>query len=161
MRSFWKIVYQTSLQLLDIWVWHNINSYDATHLSTLQVVSGPLLIYNFPCPCFLQLIWFWAHRLELGLNLREDWPIYGCIIGRNGRRVIAGLAACGAMTTIVSTAADLMQDFKTGYLTLTSAKSMFVCQVYVCESVGTAMGCIIAPRHILVILDCFWNWESR
>ncbi|KAE8674042.1 hypothetical protein F3Y22_tig00111769pilonHSYRG00303 [Hibiscus syriacus] len=33
-----------------------------------------------------------------------------------------------------------MQDFKTGYLTLSSAKSMFVSQL-----LGTAMGCVIAP----------------
>ncbi|KAL5215381.1 hypothetical protein ABZP36_004533 [Zizania latifolia] len=44
------------------------------------------------------------------------------------------------MMSIVSTAADLMQDFKTGYLTLASPRSMFVSQV-----IGTAMGCVIAP----------------
>ncbi|TYK06671.1 putative metal-nicotianamine transporter YSL8 [Cucumis melo var. makuwa] len=54
--------------------------------------------------------------------------------------VIAGLAACGVMMNIVSTASDLMQDFKTGYMTLSSPRSMFVSQV-----VGTAMGCIISP----------------
>jgi OPT family oligopeptide transporter len=54
--------------------------------------------------------------------------------------VLAGLAACGVMMNIVSTASDLMQDFKTGYLTLASPKSMFVSQV-----IGTAMGCVISP----------------
>ncbi|WJX19708.1 putative metal-nicotianamine transporter ysl7 [Trifolium repens] len=54
--------------------------------------------------------------------------------------VIASLAACGVMMNIVSTASDLMQDFKTGYMTLASPKSMFVSQV-----IGTAMGCIISP----------------
>ncbi|KAL4032210.1 hypothetical protein IC575_005278 [Cucumis melo] len=54
--------------------------------------------------------------------------------------VLAGLAACGVMMNIVSTASDLMQDFKTGYMTLSSPRSMFVSQV-----VGTAMGCIISP----------------
>ncbi|CAJ2661000.1 unnamed protein product [Trifolium pratense] len=54
--------------------------------------------------------------------------------------VIAGLAACGVMMNIVSTASDLMQDFKTGYMTLASPKSMFVSQI-----IGTAMGCIISP----------------
>lgn len=33
-----------------------------------------------------------------------------------------------------------MQDFKTGYLTLASPRSMFVSQV-----IGTAMGCVISP----------------
>lgn len=54
--------------------------------------------------------------------------------------VLAGLAACGVMMNIVSTASDLMQDFKTGYMTLASPKSMFVSQV-----IGTAMGCVISP----------------
>lgn len=54
--------------------------------------------------------------------------------------VLAGLAACGVMMNIVSTASDLSQDFKTGYLTLASPRSMFVSQV-----IGTAYGCIISP----------------
>ncbi|XP_044466442.1 probable metal-nicotianamine transporter YSL7 [Mangifera indica] len=54
--------------------------------------------------------------------------------------VLAGLAACGVMMNIVSTASDLSQDFKTGYLTLASPRSMFVSQI-----IGTAMGCIISP----------------
>ncbi|KAL7145898.1 hypothetical protein ABFS83_06G004800 [Erythranthe nasuta] len=65
--------------------------------------------------------------------------IIASLVGSNGG-VIAGLAACGVMMSIVSTAADLMQDFKTGYLTMSSPKSMFVSQI-----VGTAMGCVIAP----------------
>lgn len=54
--------------------------------------------------------------------------------------IIAGLAACGVMMNIVSTASDLMQDFKTGYLTLSSPRSMFFSQV-----IGTAMGCVMSP----------------
>ncbi|GMI88733.1 YELLOW STRIPE like 7 [Hibiscus trionum] len=63
----------------------------------------------------------------------------GAWAGQNGG-VLAGLIACGVMMNIVSTASDLMQDFKTGYLTLTSPRSMFVSQV-----IGTAMGCIVSP----------------
>ncbi|KMZ58118.1 Yellow stripe-like transporter 12 [Zostera marina] len=65
--------------------------------------------------------------------------VFAALIGTNGG-VIAGLAACGVMMSIVSTAADLMQDFKTGYLTLSSPRSMFVSQL-----IGTVMGCVIAP----------------
>ncbi|KAI5678307.1 hypothetical protein M9H77_09257 [Catharanthus roseus] len=79
-----------------------------------------------------------------------DWSLasnYGKIailvisawVGQNGG-VIAGLAACGVMMNIVSTASDLMQDFKTGYLTLSSPRTMFVSQV-----IGTSMGCIFSP----------------
>ncbi|KAF0934956.1 hypothetical protein E2562_029486 [Oryza meyeriana var. granulata] len=66
--------------------------------------------------------------------------IFGANIGAKDGGVVAGLAACGLMMGIVSTASDLVQDFKTGYLTLTSPRSMFVSQV-----MGTGMGCIISP----------------
>ena len=64
----------------------------------------------------------------------------GAWAGAQHGGVIAGLAACGVMMNIVSTASDLMQDFKTGYLTLASPRSMFVSQF-----IGTAMGCVISP----------------
>ncbi|CAM0904888.1 unnamed protein product [Alopecurus aequalis] len=70
---------------------------------------------------------------KIGLFIFASW------VGQNGG-VIASLAACGVMMSIVSTAADLMQDFKTGYLTLSSPRSMFVSQL-----IGTALGCVIAP----------------
>ncbi|KAG6656679.1 probable metal-nicotianamine transporter YSL6 isoform X1 [Carya illinoinensis] len=75
--------------------------------------------------------------------------IFASLVGTDGG-VVAGLAACGVMMSIVSTAADLMQDFKTGYLTLSSAKSMFVSQL-----VGTAMGCIIAPLTFWLFWTAF------
>lgn len=65
--------------------------------------------------------------------------IIGAWAGTHGG-VLAGLAACGVIMNIVSTASDLMQDFKTGYLTLASPRSMFVSQI-----IGTAMGCVISP----------------
>ncbi|CAN1832016.1 Probable metal-nicotianamine transporter YSL7 [Linum perenne] len=64
----------------------------------------------------------------------------GAWVGASQGGVLAGLAACGVMMNIVSTASDLMQDFKTGYMTLASPRSMFISQV-----IGTAMGCVIAP----------------
>ncbi|KAL4597294.1 hypothetical protein ACB092_12G223400 [Castanea dentata] len=66
--------------------------------------------------------------------------IIGAWAGASHGGVLAGLAACGVMLNIVITASDLMQDFKTGYLTLASPRSMFVSQI-----IGTAMGCVISP----------------
>ncbi|KAI3407580.1 uncharacterized protein J3R85_020867 [Psidium guajava] len=66
--------------------------------------------------------------------------VIGSWAGASHGGVLAGLTACGVMMNIVSTAADLTQDFKTGYLTLASPRSMFVSQV-----IGTAMGCVISP----------------
>ncbi|KAG6656213.1 hypothetical protein CIPAW_04G006700 [Carya illinoinensis] len=44
----------------------------------------------------------------------------GAWAGASHGGVLAGLAACGVMMNIVSTASDLTQDFKTGYMTLAS-----------------------------------------
>lgn len=76
--------------------------------------------------------------------------VFGAWVGRSNGGVMAGLAACGVMMGIVSTASDLMQDFKTGYLTLASPRSMFVSQV-----IGTAMGCVIAPGVFWVFYRAF------
>ncbi|KAI4302114.1 hypothetical protein MLD38_037900 [Melastoma candidum] len=66
--------------------------------------------------------------------------IFSSWVGLENGGVVAGLASCGVMMNIVSTASDLMQDFKTGYLTLSSPRAMFFSQV-----LGTAMGCVITP----------------
>ncbi|GAB4836153.1 Probable metal-nicotianamine transporter ysl7 [Ancistrocladus abbreviatus] len=66
--------------------------------------------------------------------------IIGAWAGKSHGGVLASLAACGVMMNIVSTASDLTQDFKTGYMTLTSPRSMFVSQV-----IGIAMGCSVSP----------------
>eukprot|EP01018_Ginkgo_biloba_P009323 Gb_40334 [translate_table: standard] len=76
--------------------------------------------------------------------------IFGAWAGKDDGGVIAGLASCGVMMCIVNTASDLMQDFKTGYLTLSSPRSMFVSQV-----IGTAMGCIIAPCTFWLFYKAF------
>ncbi|KAI3414326.1 uncharacterized protein J3R85_016429 [Psidium guajava] len=74
--------------------------------------------------------------------------VIASLVGYNGA-VITGLAACGVMMSIVSTVADLMQDFKAGYLTSSSAKSMFASQL-----VGTAMGCV-APLTFWLFWTAF------
>ncbi|KAJ4885639.1 putative metal-nicotianamine transporter YSL8 [Raphanus sativus] len=64
----------------------------------------------------------------------------GAWAGSDHGGLLAGLAACGVMMNIVSTASDLTQDFKTGYLTLLSPRAMFVSQM-----IGKAMGCLVSP----------------
>ncbi|MCO5576764.1 hypothetical protein L7F22_030583 [Adiantum nelumboides] len=73
--------------------------------------------------------------------------IFSAWAGRQGG-VIVGLVSCGLMMVIVSSAADLMQDFKTGFLTLASPRSMLASQV-----LGTVIGCIVAP----VTFWMFWK----
>ena len=80
---------------------------------------------------------------KLGLFIFSSW------VGNNGG-VMAGLAACGVMMSIVSTASDLMQDFKTGHLTASSPRSMFISQL-----AGTLMGCIVAPLTFWMFWTAF------
>ncbi|XP_042483109.1 probable metal-nicotianamine transporter YSL7 isoform X2 [Macadamia integrifolia] len=74
----------------------------------------------------------------------------GAWAASSGGGVLAGLAACGVMMNIVSTASDLSQDFKSGYLTLASPRSMFISQV-----IGTAMGCVISPCVFWIFYKAF------
>ncbi|CAL8462318.1 g1851 [Coccomyxa elongata] len=89
-----------------------------------------------------------------------DWDmssLYGklCIFafaawaGHNGG-VTAGLAICGVMLSVTSAACSLMGDFKTGWMTLCSPRSMFLAQV-----IGSALGCVVAPATFLLFYKAF------
>ena len=60
--------------------------------------------------------------------------------GGKDNGVIAGLVGCGIVKQLMQVSAELMHDFKTAHLTLTSPRSMLLGQV-----IGTAMGCVISP----------------
>ncbi|EOY23906.1 YELLOW STRIPE like 1 isoform 3 [Theobroma cacao] len=64
--------------------------------------------------------------------------------------VVAGLAGCGLIKSVVSVACILMQDFKTAHYTLTSPRAMFLSQ-----AIGTAIGCITAPLSFFVFYKAF------
>ncbi|XP_076935300.1 metal-nicotianamine transporter YSL3-like isoform X3 [Bidens hawaiensis] len=64
--------------------------------------------------------------------------------------VIAGLVGCGLIKSIVSISSDLMHDFKTGHLTLTSPRSMLVSQ-----AIGTTIGCVVAPLTFFLFYKAF------
>ncbi|KAK8690460.1 hypothetical protein V6N13_073993 [Hibiscus sabdariffa] len=64
--------------------------------------------------------------------------------------VVAGLIGCGLIKSIVSIPSDLMHDFKTGHLTLTSPRSMLVSQ-----AIGTAIGCVVAPLTFFLFYKAF------
>ncbi|XP_021314607.1 iron-phytosiderophore transporter yellow stripe 1 isoform X2 [Sorghum bicolor] len=64
--------------------------------------------------------------------------------------VIAGLAGGTLVKQLVIASADLMHDFKTGHLTLTSPRSLLVAQF-----IGTAMGCVVAPLTFLLFYNAF------
>ncbi|KAG2655479.1 hypothetical protein PVAP13_1KG020600 [Panicum virgatum] len=89
------------------------------------------------------------------LNLYNQYAkivimIFGFWITAAKGGVIGGLVICVIMTLIISTAGDFMQDLKTGYLTLTSPRSMFLAQ-----AIGTTIGCIINPILFWVFYHCY------
>ncbi|KAF7130708.1 hypothetical protein RHSIM_Rhsim10G0188200 [Rhododendron simsii] len=132
----------------------------------IAIISSATLPHIFP-PLkwyYIVVIYLCAPTLAFcnayGCGL-TDWslaPTYGTLAtftigawaGSSHGGVLAGLAACGVMLNIVSTASDLMQDFKTGYMTMASPRSMFVSQV-----IGTAMGCVISPCVFWLFVKTF------
>ncbi|KAL7160613.1 hypothetical protein ABFS83_01G108000 [Erythranthe nasuta] len=64
--------------------------------------------------------------------------------------VIAAMAACGLFKSIINVSCILMQDFKTGHLTLTSPKVMLLSQ-----AIGTALGCIVSPLSFFLFYKAF------
>ncbi|KAI8005629.1 Metal-nicotianamine transporter YSL1 [Camellia lanceoleosa] len=59
--------------------------------------------------------------------------------------VVAGLAGCGLMKSVISVSCILIQDLKTGHLTLTSPRTMLVSQ-----AIGTTIGCVVSPLCFLL-----------
>ncbi|KAL5071256.1 hypothetical protein RYX36_022143 [Vicia faba] len=71
-------------------------------------------------------------------------------LGGKSDGVVAGLVACGLIKSLASTSSDLMQDMKTGHLTLTSPRSMLITQ-----SIGTGIGCVFAPLVFFLFYRSF------
>ncbi|KAK5834903.1 probable metal-nicotianamine transporter YSL5 [Gossypium arboreum] len=131
-------------------VWFSVAGY--VTIAIISTIALPHVFHDLKW-YYILVIYMFAPTLAFcnayGCGL-TDWSLastygklaiftIGAWAGSHGG-VLAGLAACGVMMNIVSTASDLMQDFKTGYLTLASPRAMFVSQV-----IGTAMGCIVSP----------------
>lgn len=64
--------------------------------------------------------------------------------------VVAGLAGCGLVKSVVNVSVNLMLDFKTGHLTLTSPRAMFLSQ-----AIGTIIGCVVAPLSFFLFYNAF------
>ncbi|PAN03627.1 hypothetical protein PAHAL_1G011500 [Panicum hallii] len=89
------------------------------------------------------------------LNLYNQYAkivimIFGFWITAAKGGVVGGLVICVIMTLIIGMAGDFMQDLKTGYLTLTSPRSMLLAQ-----AIGTAIGCIVNPTIFWVFYHCY------
>ncbi|XP_010541874.1 PREDICTED: metal-nicotianamine transporter YSL1 [Tarenaya hassleriana] len=64
--------------------------------------------------------------------------------------VVAGLAGCGLIKSVVSVSCILMQDFKTAHFTYTSPRAMFLSQL-----VGTVVGCLVTPLSFFLFYKAF------
>ncbi|XP_002528372.2 probable metal-nicotianamine transporter YSL6 [Ricinus communis] len=124
---------------------------------TIPIIFPQLKWYVVLISCAIAPIFAFCNSYGTGLTDMSMLSTYGKIgifiiaslVGRNGG-VISGLAACGAIVTSAATAADLMQDFRTAYLTLSSPKAMFIGQL-----AGTTMGCVIAPLTFWLFWTAF------
>ncbi|KAM0885608.1 hypothetical protein ACQ4PT_030234 [Festuca glaucescens] len=132
-------------------------------IALISIITAPRIFhqlrwYHVACSYVIAPVLAFCNAYGCGLT---DWSLattygklaifmIGAWAGASNGGIIAGLAACGVMIGIVSTASDLTQDFKTGYMTLASPRSMFVSQV-----IGTAMGCVIAPSVFWLFYKAF------
>ncbi|KMT12465.1 hypothetical protein BVRB_5g103940 [Beta vulgaris subsp. vulgaris] len=64
--------------------------------------------------------------------------------------VVAGLVGCGVIKSVAYVSCSLMQDFKTGHMTLSSPRSMLLSQ-----AVGTAIGCVAASLCFSLFYHAF------
>lgn len=74
------------------------------------------------------------------------------LAGLAGKRygVVAGMVGCGLIKSMVLVSCTLMQDFKTGHLTLSSPRAMLISQ-----AIGTAIGCVVAPLSFFLFYKAF------
>ncbi|KAJ1270680.1 hypothetical protein BS78_06G070400 [Paspalum vaginatum] len=151
---------QTEVFLKDgISPWFAVSGYIALapiSITTVPTIFPQLKWYLFLLCYILAPAIAFSNSYGMGLTNLNLAPTYGkvalflfaSLVGRDSGGIIAGLAGCGIIMSIACSTADLMQDFKSGYLTLSSPRSMFVAQL-----IGIALGCVIAP----LTLWLFWT----
>uniref|UniRef100_A0A803L5A9 Uncharacterized protein n=1 Tax=Chenopodium quinoa TaxID=63459 RepID=A0A803L5A9_CHEQI len=64
--------------------------------------------------------------------------------------VVAGLVGAGVIKSMGLVSCTLMQDIKTGHLTLSSPRSMLISQ-----AIGTVIGCIVTPPSFFLFYKAF------
>ncbi|RWR78687.1 YSL transporter 1 [Cinnamomum micranthum f. kanehirae] len=122
-------------------------------LTAISAITVPIIIpelewYHILVLCMIAPVLIFSNAYGCGLT---DWSLattYGRLtifvfslwVGMGDGGVIAGLASGGIMTSIVYLSTDLMQNFKTAYLTHTSPRSVLISEV-----IGIGLGCLISP----------------
>lgn len=142
---FWMaLTGYVTLAIVSIIVIPNIFSSVKWYFVVVAYIIAPLFAF---CNAYGSGLTDWNMASNYGKLLLFCFAAWA---GSGGGGILAGLAACGLMLTIVASGSDLMQDFKTGYLTLSSPRSMFTAQL-----IGGVMGCVIAPATFWLFWTAF------
>ncbi|KAL1568778.1 Metal-nicotianamine transporter ysl1, variant 2 [Salvia divinorum] len=103
-----------------------------------------------PCLAFCNAYGAGLTDMNMSYNYGKVGLFIVAAISGKEHGVLTSLAACGLFKSIINVSCILMQDFKTGHLTLTSPRAMLLSQ-----SVGTALGCIVSPLSFFLFYKAF------
>ncbi|KAJ0966838.1 hypothetical protein J5N97_023755 [Dioscorea zingiberensis] len=122
-------------------------------LAIISIIAIPFIFhqlkpYHVAIIYIIAPIFAFCNAYGAGLTNLSLGPSYGKVlifimaswVGMRSGGVIAGLASSGIIMPIVNYSSDLLQDYKTGYLTLSSPRAMLISQVF-----GAALGCVMGP----------------
>ncbi|CAK9169320.1 unnamed protein product [Ilex paraguariensis] len=131
-------------------------------LATISVIAVPFIFpeikwyYVIVAYIFAPSLAF-CNAYGAGLTDINNAYIYGKVglfvlaaVAGKEHGVVAGMAGCGLVKSVVNVSCILMQDFKTGHLTLTSPRAMLLSQ-----AIGTAVGCVVAPLSFFLFYNAF------
>lgn len=103
-----------------------------------------------PCLAFCNAYGAGLTDLNMAYNFGKVGLFIVAAMSGNEHGILASLAACGIFKSIINVSCILMQDFKTGHLTLSSPRAMLVSQ-----AVGTALGCVVSPLTFFLFYKAF------
>ncbi|XP_047974469.1 metal-nicotianamine transporter YSL1-like [Salvia hispanica] len=103
-----------------------------------------------PCLAFCNAYGAGLTDMNMSYNYGKVGLFIVAAISGKEHGVLTSLAACGLFKSIINVSCILMQDFKTGHLTLTSPRAMLLSQ-----SVGTALGCVVSPLSFFLFYKAF------
>ncbi|KAI3453325.1 hypothetical protein Pfo_009988 [Paulownia fortunei] len=110
-----------------------------------------LMAYVFaPCLAFCNAYGAGLTDINMSYNYGKVGLFIIAALSGKDHGVLAAMAACGLFKSIINVSCILMQDFKTGHLTLTSPRAMLLSQ-----AIGTALGCIISPLTFFLFSKAF------
>ncbi|WOH07288.1 hypothetical protein DCAR_0726718 [Daucus carota subsp. sativus] len=121
----------------------------------LAICDDSVVLYNIIKIVYNMCYIFYAYGAGLtGFIMAYNYKkvalfLLAALVGKE-HGVVAGLAGCGLIKSVVSVDCIVMQDLKTGHLKLTSPRAMLLSQ-----SIGTTIGCMVAPLSFMLYYKAF------